>query len=89
MSFEFLSIRRFEIISKKAPKIISGVQKANGGPIEYSNDLPDETRISKGLKNLLRPIFQELLETSGEGLEKIITFDQLYVKVEEIAAMKV
>jgi len=79
----------FEIISKKAPKIISGVQKANGGPIEYSNDLPDETRISKGLKNLLRPIFQELLETSGEGLEKIITFDQLYVKVEEIAAMKV
>ena len=82
-------MRRFEIISKKAPKIISGIQKANGGPIEYSEDLPDETRISKGLKNLLCPIFQELLETSGEGLEKIITFDELYIKVEDIVAKKV
>ena len=65
------------------------MQKANGGQIEYSDDLPEETRISKGLKVLIRPIFQELLETTGEGLENLITFDQLYKRVEDIASMKV
>ena len=83
------SLCRFEIISKKGPKVISGIQRANGGRIEYDDDLPEETRISKGLKILLRPILQELLETTGEGLENLITFDQFYSRVEAIVAKKV
>ena len=89
LTFCFTLSIRFEIISRKGPRVISGLQKLNGGRIEYSDDLPEETRISKGLKTLLRPILQELMETNGEGLEKLITFDQLYKEVEDIIAMKV
>lgn len=78
---------RYEIISKKGPRIISGIQKVNAGRIEYDDDLPEETRISKGLKLLLRPILQELLETNEE--ENVITFDQFYQRVEDIASRKV
>ena len=80
---------RFEIISRKGPKIISGIQRSNGGRIEYDDDLPEETRISKGLKILLRPVLQELLETSGEGLEDLISFEQFHKKVEDIASRQV
>lgn len=69
--------------------MISGIQKANGGQIEYDDDLPEETRVSKGLKILLRPILQELLETTGEGLENLITFDQFYRQVDDIVSRKV
>eukprot|EP00795_Rhopilema_esculentum_P002443 gene2443-18096_t len=79
----------FEIISRKGPKIISGIQRSNGGRIEYDDDLPEETRISKGLKVLLRPVLQELLETSGEGLEDLISFEQFHKKVEDIASRQV
>lgn len=69
--------------------MISGIQKASGGRIDYDCDLPEETRISKGLKNLLRPILQELLETTGEGLENPITFEQFHKQVEDIVSRKV
>ena len=78
---------RYEIISKKGPRVISGIQKVNAGRIEYDDDLPEETRISKGLKLLLRPVLQELLETNEE--ENVITFDQFYQRVEDISSRKV
>ena len=84
---KILIVFRYEIISKKGPRVISGIQKVNAGRIEYDDDLPEETRISKGLKLLLRPVLQELLETNEE--ENVITFDQFYQRVEDISSRKV
>ena len=75
---------RFEIISKKGPGIISGVQKNNAGHIDYDENLPEDTRISRGLKSLLKPALQELLETNPKELAHMINFDQFYKRVHDI-----
>ena len=38
---------RFEITSKKARGVISGVQRELNGPIEWSDKLPEHTRLSQ------------------------------------------
>lgn len=45
-SFICFGIYRFEIISKKPSGVISGWQRIANGPIEYSQHLPPDTRIS-------------------------------------------
>ncbi len=80
---------RFEIISKKGPGVISGVQKNNAGRIDYDESLPEDTRISSSLKALLKPALQELLETNAEKFEHMISFDQFYSRADDVVHRKV
>ncbi|CAB4008759.1 Serine threonine- kinase TBK1, partial [Paramuricea clavata] len=71
-----------EITSKKAPGIISGIQKEENGPIEWSDKLPEHTRLSQGLKEHIVKILANLLEPG-------MKFDDLFQAIENIKAMKI
>ncbi|XP_028410870.1 serine/threonine-protein kinase TBK1-like [Dendronephthya gigantea] len=78
--------KMFEITSKKGPGDISGIQKEKDGPIEWSNKLPEHSRLSQGLKEHLLKILPRLLETDPN---KGMKFDELFQAMEKIKAMKV
>jgi TANK-binding kinase 1 len=76
----------FQIISRKDKGIISGVQRTSQGQIDWSSHLPEDTRISKGLKLLLEPILQGVLETD---VSYMMDFDHYFERVKSIGRMKV
>ncbi|CAH1784808.1 unnamed protein product [Owenia fusiformis] len=67
--------KMFEITTKKASGVISGVQSTEGGNIEWGRELPKTCRLSLGLRNLITPVLARLLEGDPQ---KSMTFDQLF-----------
>jgi len=74
------------MITMKDPGVISCQQPKKDGPIRYSDELPNDCRISKCLKNVITPILRGLLEINPQ---RIISYEELFRKVREMVFMKV
>lgn len=77
---------RFRMITEKKQGVISCHQNPANGQLVFSSKLPESTRISLGLKNLITPILKGLLETNPEYM---ITHDDFFQKIKDIIDMKV
>eukprot|EP00111_Clytia_hemisphaerica_P009116 TCONS_00026766-protein len=75
-----------EMITKKKPGVISCHQLKDNGPLEYSNELPMECRMSKSLKNLITPVLSRLLETDAK---RVIPYDEFFKEIKRIVNNKV
>ncbi|XP_044278960.1 serine/threonine-protein kinase TBK1 isoform X1 [Varanus komodoensis] len=71
----------YKIITGKPSGAISGVQKAENGPIEWSRDMPVSCSLSKGLQVLLTPVLANILEADQE---KCWGFDQFFGETSDI-----
>lgn len=71
----------YKITKEKPVGAISGGQKVNDGPIEWSYHLPNSCLLSKGLRGQLVPVLAGILEPDQE---KCWTFDQLFSATTEI-----
>ncbi|KAK2571078.1 Serine/threonine-protein kinase TBK1 [Acropora cervicornis] len=80
-------VTMYEITSKKKPGIISGVQKSEGEEIEWSDKLPENTRLSQGLKVLFTPVLAGALES--EPCSTSMSFEQFFTSVQDILTRKV
>ncbi|XP_043219531.1 inhibitor of nuclear factor kappa-B kinase subunit epsilon-like [Amphibalanus amphitrite] len=69
------------ITTKKKPGIISGIQSAEGGEIEWGEKLPDTCQLSLGAKSLVTPLLAGLLEVDQQVMW---TFDKFF---DEVTAM--
>uniref|UniRef100_A0A8D0GXZ5 Serine/threonine-protein kinase TBK1 n=1 Tax=Sphenodon punctatus TaxID=8508 RepID=A0A8D0GXZ5_SPHPU len=70
----------YKIITGKPSGAISGVQKAENGPIEWSRDMPISCSLSKGLQVLLTPVLANILEADQE---KCWGFDQFFAETSD------
>lgn len=75
------------ITSKKRPGIISGVQKSEGEHIEWSDKLPEHTRLSQGLKDLVTPVLAGVLESEPSSTS--MSFEDFFKNVQDILSRKV
>ncbi|XP_043274284.1 serine/threonine-protein kinase TBK1 isoform X2 [Venturia canescens] len=75
----------FYITTKKASGVISGTQLSENGPIEWSSDLPDNCRLSFGLKKIVTPLLAGLLEVDRQ---KIWSFDRFFSQVTDTLARR-
>lgn len=74
------------ITTKKESGIISGVQLKDNGPIDWSQNLPPECRLSSGLKKILTPLLAGVLEAN----QKLIWgFDRFFTEVTDILSRKI
>ncbi|KAM3833329.1 serine/threonine-protein kinase TBK1 isoform 1-T2 [Vipera latastei] len=71
----------YKIITGKPSGAISGVQKAENGPIEWSRDMPVSCSLSKGLQVLLTPVLANILEADQE---KCWGFDRFFAETSDI-----
>ncbi|XP_071084205.1 serine/threonine-protein kinase TBK1-like [Haliotis cracherodii] len=56
----------YQITTKKEYGVISGVQRCEGGPIDWNRELPQTSRLTNGLKLLMTPVLAALLERNPE-----------------------
>ncbi|XP_019736077.1 inhibitor of nuclear factor kappa-B kinase subunit epsilon-like isoform X1 [Hippocampus comes] len=66
----------YKITTEKPPGAISGLQRVENGPIEWSSYLPDSCQLSQGLKMHLVPVLAGILEADQErcwGFDQFIT----------------
>ncbi|XP_061187397.1 serine/threonine-protein kinase TBK1-like [Saccostrea echinata] len=78
--------KMYEITKTKESGVISGVQKYEDGPVEWSRDLPLTCLLSVGLKKFLVPLLASLLESNER---KRTTFDRFFEKVADLLDKKV
>ncbi|NXF06305.1 TBK1 kinase, partial [Smithornis capensis] len=71
----------YKIITGKPSGAISGIQKAENGPIEWSWEMPISCSLSKGLQVLLTPVLANILEADQE---KCWGFDQFFAETSDI-----
>lgn len=71
--------KMFEITRHKDSGVIMGVQNQENGKIEWSRELPQTCRLSRGLKMLITPIFSKLLESNPS---KVWNFDDFFHEVD-------
>ncbi|XP_023616443.1 serine/threonine-protein kinase TBK1 isoform X2 [Myotis lucifugus] len=71
----------YKIITGKPSGAISGVQKAENGPIDWSGDMPLSCSLSQGLQVLLTPVLANILEADQE---KCWGFDQFFAETSDI-----
>ncbi|XP_053318026.1 serine/threonine-protein kinase TBK1 [Spea bombifrons] len=71
----------YKIITGKPSGAISGVQRAENGPIEWSRDLPLSCSLSYGLQVLFTPVLANILEADQE---KCWGFDQFFAVTSDI-----
>ncbi|XP_053412436.1 serine/threonine-protein kinase TBK1 isoform X2 [Nycticebus coucang] len=71
----------YKIITGKPSGAISGVQKAENGPIDWSGDMPVSCSLSRGLQVLLTPVLANILEADQE---KCWGFDQFFAETSDI-----
>ncbi|XP_074644111.1 serine/threonine-protein kinase TBK1-like [Tubulanus polymorphus] len=76
----------FQITTKKESGVISGIQRSEGGRIEWSRQLPSTCLISDGLKRLLTPLLAGLLECNPD---RVWGFEQLFAETFNIVSKKV
>ncbi|KAL9959562.1 hypothetical protein ACROYT_G032893 [Oculina patagonica] len=74
------------ITSKKRSGMISGVQKSEGEDIEWSDKLPEHTRLSQGLKDLLTPVLAGILESEPSNA---MSFEEFFARIQDILSRKV
>ncbi|XP_040265322.1 serine/threonine-protein kinase TBK1 [Bufo bufo] len=71
----------YKIITGKPSGAISGVQRAENGPIEWSWDLPLSCNLSFGLQSLFAPVLANILEADQE---KCWGFDQFFAVTNDV-----
>lgn len=71
----------YKIITGKPSGAISGVQKAENGPIDWSGDMPLSCSLSQGLQALLTPVLANILEADQE---KCWGFDQFFAETSDV-----
>ncbi|XP_018431889.1 PREDICTED: serine/threonine-protein kinase TBK1 [Nanorana parkeri] len=71
----------YKIITGKPSGAISGVQRAENGPIEWSRDLPLSCNLSFGLQVLFTPVLANILEADQE---KCWGFEQFFAVTNDI-----
>ncbi|XP_075065585.1 serine/threonine-protein kinase TBK1 [Mixophyes fleayi] len=71
----------YKIITGKPSGAISGVQRAENGPIEWNWDLPLSCNLSYGLQSLFTPVLANILEADQE---KCWGFDQFFAVTNDI-----
>uniref|UniRef100_A0A8C4LHL2 Serine/threonine-protein kinase TBK1 n=1 Tax=Equus asinus asinus TaxID=83772 RepID=A0A8C4LHL2_EQUAS len=71
----------YKILTGKPSGAISGVQKAENGPIDWSGDMPVSCSLSRGLQVLLTPVLANILEADQE---KCWGFDQFFAETSDI-----
>ncbi|XP_020631400.1 serine/threonine-protein kinase TBK1-like isoform X3 [Orbicella faveolata] len=74
------------ITSKKRSGMISGVQKSEGEDIEWSDKLPEHSRLSQGLKDLLTPVLAGILESEPSSA---MSFEEFFARIQDILSRKV
>lgn len=62
------------------------MQTKDNGPIEYSRELPNDCRLSAGLKKIIIPLLAGLLEADPK---RIWTFDRFFAEVTNILSCKI
>lgn len=75
----------YYITTKKASGVISGVQTAENGPIQWSRELPNSCLLSQGIKKHLTPILAGLLEVNPQ---KMWTFEKFFSEVTNLLEKK-
>jgi len=75
----------YYITTKKASGVISGVQTAENGPIQWSRELPNSCLLSQGIKKHLTPILAGLLEVNPQ---KMWTFEKFFGEVTNLLNKK-
>ena len=75
----------YYITTKKASGVISGVQTAENGPIQWSRELPNSCLLSQGIKKHLTPILAGLLEVNPQ---KMWTFEKFFNEVTNLLGKK-
>ncbi|XP_055999732.1 inhibitor of nuclear factor kappa-B kinase subunit epsilon-like isoform X2 [Ostrea edulis] len=78
--------KMYEITKTKESGILSGIQKYEDGPVEWSRDLPLTCLLSVGLKKFLVPLLASLLESNER---KRTTFDRFFQEVGNLMSKKV
>ncbi|XP_048586520.1 serine/threonine-protein kinase TBK1 isoform X2 [Nematostella vectensis] len=76
----------YHITTRKASGMIAGVQKSEGGEVEWTDKLPDHTCLSQGFRNLLTPLLAGVLESDPA---KMMSFDQFFAYVQDMVSRKV
>ncbi|CAJ0936365.1 unnamed protein product [Ranitomeya imitator] len=71
----------YKITTGKPSGAISGVQRAENGPIEWSRELPLSCNLSFGLQSLFTPVLANILEADQE---KCWGFDQFFAVTNDI-----
>ncbi|XP_050021483.1 serine/threonine-protein kinase TBK1 [Alexandromys fortis] len=71
----------YKIITGKPSGAISGVQKAENGPIDWSGEMPVSCSLSRGLQTLLTPVLANILEADQE---KCWGFDQFFAETSDV-----
>ncbi|XP_077385443.1 inhibitor of nuclear factor kappa-B kinase subunit epsilon isoform X2 [Festucalex cinctus] len=71
----------YKITSEKPMGAISGLQRIDNGPIEWSSCLPDSCQLSQGLKVHLVPVLAGILEADQE---RCWGFDQFFTATTDI-----
>ena len=75
----------YYITTKKASGVISGVQTAENGPIQWSRELPNSCLLSQGIKKHLTPILAGLLEVNPQ---QMWTFENFFAEVTNLLSKK-
>uniref|UniRef100_A0A3P9MCK8 Inhibitor of nuclear factor kappa B kinase subunit epsilon n=1 Tax=Oryzias latipes TaxID=8090 RepID=A0A3P9MCK8_ORYLA len=70
-----------KITREKPTHAIAGVQRVEGGPIEWSYHLPHSCQLSRGLKVLLVPVLAGIMEADQE---RCWGFDQFFAATTDI-----
>ncbi|KAK4298908.1 hypothetical protein Pmani_028778 [Petrolisthes manimaculis] len=76
----------YQITTEKAPGVISGVQTAENGPIDWCTELPNTCQLSLGLRKLVTPLLAGLLEVDPQ---RMWNFEHFFDEVTTILARKV
>ncbi|XP_061544030.1 inhibitor of nuclear factor kappa-B kinase subunit epsilon isoform X3 [Phycodurus eques] len=71
----------YKITTDKPMGAISGLQRVDNGPIEWSSYLPDSCQLSQGLKMHLVPVLAGILEVDQE---RCWSFDQFFTATTDI-----
>uniref|UniRef100_A0A8C5KGT7 Inhibitor of nuclear factor kappa-B kinase subunit epsilon n=1 Tax=Jaculus jaculus TaxID=51337 RepID=A0A8C5KGT7_JACJA len=71
----------YQIITEKPAGAISGIQRRENGPLEWSYGLPITCRLSMGLQSQLVPILANILEAEQD---KCWGFDQFFAETSDI-----
>ncbi|KAK1799580.1 hypothetical protein P4O66_000459 [Electrophorus voltai] len=71
----------YKIITEKPERAIAGVQKTEGGPIEWRYQLPYYCQLSQGLRVQLEQVLANILESNQE---KCWGFDQFFAATQDI-----
>ncbi|KAL5014493.1 hypothetical protein ScPMuIL_008763 [Solemya velum] len=70
-----------EITTQKASGIISGIQRSDKGPVEWSRELPPTCRLSLGARKLVTPFLAGLLESDAD---KVWQFEKFFTQAKNI-----